>query len=357
MHGDPIMEWLLLSLTLALAAANGSNDVSKGIATLVGSGVTDLRRAVLWGSLWTVLGGIAAAYLSTELIATFSGKGLLAATIGGPEFLAAVGIGASGWVAVATRTGLPVSTTHALVGALTGVGLWAAGFDGIHWGAMGKKVVLSLLLGPLISLILLYLLAPLLSRLSQYLNRRSITLRSGTHLASMLGVLQAVSSRESRSDTTLNALDAMHWLSAGLASFARGMNDTPKVLALGFTAALTLGLTPLNGFIVAAIAMGLGSITMGLRVTHTLATKVTPLSPAEGFGANLVTALLVGCASNFGLPVSTTHVSSGAILAAGIRRDAHAVQWNTVGEMLLAWVVTLPCAATFAAVAYAVITH
>src|SRR5438876_6184512 len=103
----------LLALVALLAFANGSNDVSKGIATLVGSGISNWKTAVVWGTLWTVAGGLLAAFASQGLVAVFSGNGFLDRPVSGGAFLASVAIGATAWVLFASRTGLPVSTTHA----------------------------------------------------------------------------------------------------------------------------------------------------------------------------------------------------------------------------------------------------
>src|SRR5260370_24018976 len=115
---------LVGALTVIVAFGNGANDVSKGVATLVGSGVTNLRRALFWGTAWTVAGGVAAAFASQGLVAVFSGKGILAAPPS-PAFLGAVAVCAIGWLVMATRTGRPVSTTHSLVGGLGGAGVAA----------------------------------------------------------------------------------------------------------------------------------------------------------------------------------------------------------------------------------------
>src|SRR5512141_54742 len=136
------MSLVLVLLTLGLAFANGANDVSKGIATLVGSGATKYRAAVAWGTLWTLAGGLAAAFFSQGLVATFSGRGLLASPPSGSAFLLAVGCGAIGWLFFANRTGLPVSTTHALGGAFCGSGIVGAGGQGVAWAAVATRVAL-----------------------------------------------------------------------------------------------------------------------------------------------------------------------------------------------------------------------
>jgi inorganic phosphate transporter, PiT family len=136
-----------------IAYANGSNDVSKGIATLVGTGVTDYRRAILWGTVWTGLGGLAGSLLAGAMIGTF-GKGFLASGIA-PTLPAAIAtiLGAAVWVGFATRAGLPVSTTHAIVGSVIGVGATAYGFSGVSWAVVGTKIALPLLLSPIVALV------------------------------------------------------------------------------------------------------------------------------------------------------------------------------------------------------------
>lgn len=120
-------------LLLALAFANGANDVSKAIATLVGSGVTGYRTAILWGTAWTVLGAVLSGVIATAMVKTFS-QGLLAPGVSAsPNLVVAVLVGAMLWVLVASRTGLPVSTTHALTGAIVGAGLLAFGREGLLW--------------------------------------------------------------------------------------------------------------------------------------------------------------------------------------------------------------------------------
>jgi PiT family inorganic phosphate transporter len=127
----------------------------------------------------------------------------------------------------------------------------------------------------------------------------------------------------------------------------RGLNDTPKILALGIAAAAAIGVSTAPAYVLIAVAMGSGSLIAGFRVTRTLSEKITPIAPANGFAANVVTSVLVGLASKFALPVSTTHVSSGAIIGVGLSNRI--VRWKTVGELLLAWIMTLPISALIAA--------
>jgi PiT family inorganic phosphate transporter len=127
------------------------------------------------------------------------------------------------------------------------------------------------------------------------------------------------------------------------------------IVALAIVASSVLGISGFPFYAAVALAMGAGSLVAGFRVTETLARKVTPISPAEGFCANFVTTLLVGLASVAALPVSTTHVSSGAIIGIGLHRGAASVRWTTVRDMLVAWLVTLPVAALVGAGAYAIL--
>ena len=366
-----IVPFLVLTLLAALLAwANGSNDISKGIATLVGSGVSNFRSAVIWGTLWTVAGGIVAAFASQGLVATFSGNGFLARAVTGPAFLAAVAIGAIAWLLFASRTGLPVSTTHSIAGALAGAGVVAEGAAGLHWGTFAQKVALPLGLSPVISVLLVYALFPLLSRATARVEAYCLCLErtvviggpapagviamSATTTETIVGT-EADCASSPTVAARLSAIDALHWLSSALTSFARGLNDTPKIVALGIVAAATLGITGFPFYLAIALAMGAGSLIAGFRVTETLAHRVTPMSHGEGFAANLVTTLLVGAASLVALPVSTTHVSSGAIIGIGLHRGAATIRWHTVREMLLAWLVTLPVSALVGAGAFALL--
>ncbi|MBI3983318.1 MAG: inorganic phosphate transporter [Gemmatimonadetes bacterium] len=348
-----------------VAFANGANDASKGVATLVGAGLGSPGRALRWGTAATVAGALAAGLVSQGLVALFSGNGVLDAPPEGWMFPAAVAAGALGWLAIATRIGLPVSTTHALVGGLVGVGLAAGGFAGIGWTTVAGKVALPLAFSPVVSLGLVAVVAPPVTRAFGRLNRYCVCLEQQEFAFALARGPSVPAARElkllagadcpPRVLTRLNALDAVHWASAGFASFARALNDAPKVMALGLAGGAAVGLSGSSLIVLVALAMGVGSHLAGGRVTDTLAQKVTPIPADHGLAANLVTAALVGIASLVAAPVSTTHVSTGAIVGIGLRRrDVH---WRIVREFLLAWVVTVPVAAVLAGSVYAMMAR
>jgi PiT family inorganic phosphate transporter len=154
---------------------------------------------------------------------------------------------------------------------------------------------------------------------------------------------------------------ACHWISAMVSSFARAFNDTPKIVALLFTFSLAGGLSagraPLWMFLMIGAAAATGALIGGLRVTETLAYKVTDLDHEEGLTANLATAAIVISTAVHGFPVSTTHVSSFAIMGGGLRDGAQAIRWGKVGEMALAWIVTLPVSGLLGLGSYVLLTH
>ncbi len=375
------MEFSLLALLLvmALAYANGANDVSKSIATLVGSGVTEYRTAIMWGTAWTVAGACLSAFVSSAMLKTFSAGLIQPGTATTPVLALAILIGATAWVLVASRTGLPVSTTHALTGALVGAGLISIGSQGLVWPAILGKIGLPLLLSPLLALALSVLFHPIIRRVAASwdgaclcvmpASRALVTIdaRGNTRTliqASALGhPVIAVPAHCERAGLQGLAvgLDSLHWLSSGLASLARGANDTPKIMAmllLGSAApswpSMTVQVTVLAAV---ALAMGLGSYLGGLRVTEVLAEKITRMDHVEGLSANLTTSSLVLVSATMGLPVSTTHVSSSAIIGIGLRKGLGAVRWATVRDMALAWLITVPVAALLAALAYVMLTR
>ena len=310
-----------LILTVCFVAfTNGANANFKGVASLYGSGTTSLRWALYWGTATTFAGSIAAAFLGQGLLKTFSGRGIVPETlVQSPSFVSAVALGAALTSFLATRFGFPVSTTHALTGALVGAGFAGSGNE-VHLGALGKLFLYPLFFSPAIAVVLGGLI---------YVVLRAVRLAP---------------------DHRTRTLDTLHFLSAGAASFARGLNDTPKMVALLLVAP---GIDIRWGFVAVAVMIALGGLLDADKVAETLGKKVTEMNPGQGFAASLSTACLVTTASFHSLPVSTTHVSVGSLLGIGITtRQAH---WRKVGEILLAWITTVPCGAVLAAISYWVV--
>lgn len=307
-----------------LAFANGANDISKSISTLVGSGESDYKRAVFLTSFAVAAGAVMASAWAVKMTLLFTQGMLMPQTQINQLFAMSVLAGSIGWVLLATRLGLPVSTTHAIVGSVILTAVYAFGFDSVFWSGVTKKVLLPLLLSP----VLAFGLAFVIFRGLFWLCRQKYCLNC--HWA--------------------------HWMSAMSSGFARGLNDTPKIAALGlafyFLADPNVHVAPRWFFLVLALANGLGGIVMGLRVTDTLAHKVTRMDHLDGFAANLATAALIIATAVHGFPVSTTHVSSSAIMSMGLRKGAAAVDWRVAGEILAAWVITLPAAGIISAATY-----
>ena len=311
----------ILLATLVVAFSNGANANFKGVASLYGSGSTTYQAAVRWATFTTAAGCITALVLAKHLLIAFSGRGLVPDQLASqPLFLLSVAIGAAVTGGIATALGFPVSTTHALVGALVGAGL-TANPAGVAWPHLWSTFAKPLTLGPLIALLV----------------------GSGVYkLVSLFGILDHQRSR---------AVDVFHFLSSGAVCYSRGLNDAPKMAAL-LVAIPSLGGTWGIGLVTAAMA--LGGLISAARVADTLAHKITDMTPPQGLVANLSTAVLTISGSLYGLPLSTTHVSVGALLGIGVATQQ--ARWKTAIPVLLAWLITLPCAALSASVAYGLIT-
>ena len=276
---------LLFLAVCFVAFTNGANANFKGVASLYGSGTTTLRGALIWGTATTFAGSIAAAFLAEGMLKKFSGRGIVPdSLVQSPEFVCAVALGAALTSFLATRFGFPVSTTHALVGSLVGAGLVGSGSQ-VHLEALGKNFLYPLFFSPAI--------------------------------AALLGSVAYLFLKAARlaPDQRTPLLDALHYLSAGAASFARGLNDTPKMVALLL---VVPGFDLRWGFFAVAATIALGGLLDADRVAETLGKKVTAMNPGQGFAASLVTAGLVATASLHSLPVSTTHVSVGSLLGIGV---------------------------------------
>lgn len=344
----------------AIAFANGSNDVSKGIATLAGSGVTNLGRAILWGTVWTGLGALAAVLVAKALVRTFA-TGMLAPGIH-PTVATALAVicGAALWVAISTHQALPVSTTHAIVGAVSGVAMVAFGLHGMNWAVIADSVVLPLLLSPLaalaltaVSIRIIGIVAPQTDCVCLQAGQTAIATETGAAITAPIVHLATCKASERTAGVAGITFNHLHWLTSAATSFSRGLNDTPKMVALiigGILLAQHSTIPRFWAFLAVATGIVAGSWFAGRRVSDVLARKLIRMDHREGFVANLVTAALVGPGAALGLPMSTTHVASGAIL--GLSSRERKPNLSLVRDMSLAWVLTLPGAAILAIGAY-----
>lgn len=360
---------------LFLAYANGANDNFKGVATLFGSATTDYKRALVWGTATTFLGSIVALVLAQGLIATFSGKGLVPdSVVDLKSFSISVVLASALTVWLATKLGFPISTTHALTGSLVGAG-WLASSAGVNLSKLGSNFFAPLVVSPLLAIVCAAALYPVFrSARARAGVEKETCLCVGTEVVATIGTTpaQAVSQfqklslpvvsvgteatcQERYTGTLLGinaggTLDFFHFVSAGIVSFARGLNDTPKIAALLLVGGTT---SPTFTIVSVAVAMAVGGIFNAKRVAETMAHRVTTMNAGQGFTANLVTGAIVIFASKLGLPVSTTHVSCGALFGIGaVTRQAH---WKTIGGILMAWVTTLPVAAVLGAALFSVL--
>lgn len=370
----------LLSLaTLFVAYANGANDNFKGVATLYGSDTTSYRSAIALATITTFAGALCSVYFAEALVHAFSGKGLVpAAVAASPGFLLSVAGGAGATVFLATLLGFPISTTHALIGGLAGTGLLAAGSQ-LNLAHLGSTFFAPLLLSPVLAVLMTIPFYRGLRTVAGWLGikrescvcvsakqfipirqlRYNANLRQSTVLTpAAVGVDIAVGTKNDcveRYNGRLvgisgqSLVDGLHYLSAGTVSFARGLNDTPKIVGLLLVVeALRIEL----GMLAIATAMAAGGLLNARKVAITMSKKITRMNDGQALTANMVTGLLVILASRFGLPVSTTHVAVGAIGGIGLANGS--ADKAVIGGILASWLLTFPVAAVIGAMIYAV---
>jgi PiT family inorganic phosphate transporter len=287
------------------------------------------------------------------------------------DYTAAVALGAGLTVLLATRLSMPISTTHSLVGALVGAGL--AANSPIQLARLGGNFFLPLLLSPLLAVLATIVVYPVFRTVRQRLGISADTcLCAGNRILETIPLSDHCLALERAEFLTVqigdrvtcqkiyhgdvwgfeakNILDGMHFLSAGAVSFARGLNDTPKIASLLLVLPL---FNELTGLVVVGLAIAVGGILNARRVAETMSQRITPMNAGQGFTANLVTSAIVVGASRFGMPVSTTHVSCGGLF--GIGAVTGQGRWNTILKIMAAWVTTLPMGGVLGAASYAII--
>jgi PiT family inorganic phosphate transporter len=315
----------LISVALIFDFLNGLHDAANSIATVVSTRVLRPQYAVMWAAFFNFI-----AFLFFGLhVAQTVGTGIVAADAVDAAVIFGALMGAICWNLITWRLGIPSSSSHALIGGLAGAAVTKAGLGSIVWSGLGitaAAIVFSPLLGFFLALLLVLTVSWVFVR-----------------------------SSPSAVDNTFRTLQ---FVSASLYSLGHGGNDAQKTMGIIAVLLYSQGLLgstfhiPLWVILTCQAAMALGTLVGGWRIVHTMGSKITRLHPVQGFCAEAGGAITLFLATYFGIPVSTTHTITGAIIGVGAARKTAAVRWNVAGDVILAWVVTLPAAALLGAAFY-----
>jgi PiT family inorganic phosphate transporter len=315
----------LIAVALFFDFLNGLHDAANSIATIVSTRVLRPQYAVMWAAFFNFI-----AFLFFGLhVAETLGTGIIDPSIVTPQVIFAALMGAIIWNLITWYFAIPSSSSHALVGGLVGAGLAKVGFSSIVWGGL-LKTVGAIFLSPLIGFFLALLLVLVVSWIC--VRRTPFAVDRGFRV--------------------------LQFASASLYSLGHGGNDAQKtmgIIAILLFSQGQLGSTfyvPFWVVISCQSAMALGTLMGGWRIVHTMGSKITRLNPMQGFCAETGGALTLFAATWLGIPVSTTHTITGAIVGVGAARRVSAVRWGLAGNIVIAWIVTLPAAAAISAVAY-----
>jgi inorganic phosphate transporter, PiT family len=317
----------VMALALAFDYVNGFHDTANAIATSVSTRALKPQWAIVMSAAANFLGA-----LTGTAVATTIGAGLISHQAEGQAVIAAALVGAIAWNLFTWRLGIPSSSSHALIGGLLGAAAVAAGLGSWNVGGIVGKVLLPLVGSPVAGFALALLLMVVIFNVFRRAHPRSMN----------------------------DSFRRLQVLSAAFMAFSHGSNDAQKTMGVMTLALLTAGLipefkVPLPVILAAATAMSLGTAAGGWRIIRTMGTRVVKLDPVHGFAAETTAASVIIIASHFGMPVSTTHVISGAIMGAGSSDRFNAVHWAVARNIGVAWVLTLPAAAGAAAIAYLVL--
>jgi PiT family inorganic phosphate transporter len=306
---------------LAFDFTNGFQDTANAIATSVSTRALAPRTAVIMAAGLNLAG----AFLTTAVAKTV-GKGIVDTGLANEKTVLAALFGAVCWNLIVWRLGLPSSSTHALIGGLVGAALVQNGSRAVEWHGLAHKVVLPALFSPAIGFVVAFVVLLAIFWLFQW----------------------------ARPDTANRGFRSLQVLSGGFVAFVHGANDSQKTMGV-----LTLALVEsghLSKFVVptwvkvaAGLAIGLGTYAGGWRVIRTVGQRLYKIEPPSGFAAQAAAGGVLYAATHFGYPVSTTHTVSGAVMGAGATRRLSAVRWGVAGNIVIAWLLTIPCAAVVAA--------
>jgi inorganic phosphate transporter, PiT family len=317
----------LIALALAFDVMNGLHDAANSIATVVSTRVLSPQMAVAWAAFFNCV-----AFLFIGLhVAETIGKGIIDPAIVDPAVIFGAVAGAILWNLLTWYFGIPTSSSHALVGGLVGAGVVKGGIGAIVSSGVIKTSIFIFA-------------APLLGML----------------MAIIMVVLTSWLARPVPATTADKAFRRLQLLSSAAYSIGHGANDAQKTMGIITVLLFSTGYlhgefhVPLWVVLAAQSAMGLGTLFGGWRIVRTMGSKITRLTPHQGFCAETGGALLLFGATAFGIPVSTTHTITGSIIGVGAARRASAVRWGVAGNIVVAWIVTIPASAAVAALVYVV---
>ncbi|OWV91638.1 inorganic phosphate transporter [Rhizobium sp. N122] len=315
----------LVAVALFFDFLNGLHDAANSIATIVSTRVLRPQYAVFWAAFFNFI-----AFLFFGLhVAETLGTGIIDPAIVTPQVIFAALVGAIVWNIVTWVFGIPSSSSHALVGGLVGAGLMKTGFSSIVWSGLLKTagaIVMSPAIGFFLALLLILIVSWIFVRQTPFAVDRTFRI--------------------------------LQFVSASLYSLGHGGNDAQKTMGIIAVLLYSQGYlaggfhVPLWVVLSCQSAMALGTLCGGWRIVHTMGSKITRLNPMQGFCAETGGALTLFGATWLGIPVSTTHTITGAIIGVGAARRLSAVRWGLAGNIVIAWVVTLPAAATISALCY-----
>jgi inorganic phosphate transporter, PiT family len=315
----------LVGLALLFDFINGAHDAANAIATVVSTRVLSPRRAVVLAAFFNFI-----AFLFFGLhVAQTLGKGIVSADTVDAWVIFGALAGAIAWNVVTWWAGIPSSSSHALIGGLVGAALAKVGFSAIVWQGLGKAL-LGIVLSPAVGFLIALLLV-------------------GTFTWAFIKATPFAADRTFR---------ALQLVTASLYSLGHGGNDAQKTMGIIAVLLYSQGLlgetfhVPFWVVIACHAAMGLGTLVGGWRIVRTMGSKITRLTPMQGCAAETGGAITLFMATNLGVPVSTTHTITGAIVSVGAARRTRAVRWGVAGNIVVAWVVTIPASAFVAALAY-----
>lgn len=313
----------LVGIALLFDLLNGLHDAANSIATVVSTRVLSPQVAVFWAAFFNFI----AFLVFSHSVAYTIGKGTISADIVDAQVVFGALMGAIGWNLITWALGIPSSSSHALVGGLIGAGMAKAGASAIVWSGV-LKIVAAIFLSPAIGLAL----AMVMVLITSWLFARQTP---------------------AMADRTFRRLQLF---SAAAYSLGHGGNDAQKTMGiitvLLYSQGMLSGPFHIPAWVVIACqaAMGIGTLAGGWRIVHTMGSKITRLTPAQGFCAETGGAITLFLANIGGIPVSTTHTITGAIVGVGASRRMSAVRWNVASGIVVAWIVTLPAAALMGAI-------